>query len=297
MSDQIRIVEVGPRDGLQNVSRPVTIDLRENLISRLLKSGLKEIEIGSFVSEKWVPQMAGTRELCDRFQAKSKGLSALVPNRRGLESFFQSGLKRVAFFSAASEEFNRKNTNKGVEESLGVYRELAQEASARGVFIRFYISTVFHCPYQGKISSTELARVLEMLGGIPIDDLSLGDTTGMGSPQQVQEVTRVALNYFPLSKISYHFHDTYGMALCNVHSAVEEGIRSFDSSVSGLGGCPYAPGASGNLATEDLVHYCHSQGFETGVNLKELCNAPQEIDQYLERNSLSRVQAAVLSQP
>lgn len=295
MSNSIRIVEVGPRDGLQNIKQAIPIDFRTRLINQLLECGLKEIEIGAFVSEKWVPQMAGTEELCGNLKNKADGLSVLVPNRRGLEAFLKSGLTRLAFFSAVSEEFNRKNTNKSVEESFALFKELAQEASSKGFFIRFYLSTVFHCPFQGRITARDFAKVLEMFRGIPIDDLSLGDTTGMAHPEQVKEFTRVVLNYFPLSKISYHFHDTYGMALCNVHSAVEQGVRSFDASVSGLGGCPYAPGSSGNLATEDLVHYSHSLGFETGVDLVKLCHASVEINGYLNRQTQSRAQAAILS--
>jgi hydroxymethylglutaryl-CoA lyase len=274
----------------------VPLDLRERLIQNLRMAGLKEIEIGSFVSEKWVPQMAGTQELCQRFHGNQKGLMALVPNRKGFDSFLESGLEKLAFFTAASEEFNLKNTNKSIEDSLRGYQTLACEARDKDLFIRMYVSTVFHCPYSGRVALKDLDSVFCFLDQLPFDELSLGDTIGKATPREVREVTKLALSHFEGSRITYHFHDTYGMALSNVSTAMDAGISSFDSSVSGLGGCPYAPGASGNLATEDLVYLCEAQGMSTGIDLQSLCLVSDEIDRFLNRNSPSRVQAVFKNQ-
>ena len=288
--DEIRIVEVGPRDGLQNIDQVIDIEVKKTLIQDLRAAGLHEIEVGAFVSPKWVPQMADSKALINSLKS-TEGLSALVPNLRGLNSFNESNLKRVSFFTAVSETFNNKNINMGVEESISSIRSLLEQTE--GLFRRVYLSTVFFCPYEGEVSSSQLRKVFEHLSELKFEDLSLGDTIGKATPSHVRRVLQIAQDFIPITKLSMHFHDTYGTALANCQAALELGIRSFDSSCSGLGGCPYAPGASGNIATEDLVYLFEREGFRTGVDLAKLIDASAKIDSYLERISQSKVHQAL----
>ncbi len=288
----IRIVEVGPRDGLQNIEQVIDLEMKKNLVHDLRAAGLREIEVGAFVSPKWVPQMADSEALIQSLESVD-GLSALVPNARGLESFKNTNLQRVSFFTAVSDSFNKKNINMNLEESMSVLSSLLGQTT--GLFRRVYLSTVFFCPYEGEISLSRLRKVFENLGKLKFEDLSLGDTIGKATPSHVKKVIQLAKDFFPLEKISMHFHDTYGIALANCQASLELGIRSFDSSCSGLGGCPYAPGASGNIATEDLVYLIQQEGFNSSVDLQKLVNASSKVDAYLGRSSQSKVHQAILS--
>lgn len=289
MSD-LRIVEVGPRDGLQNIKQSIDLGVKKTLVLDLLRAGLREIEIGAFVSPKWVPQMANSAELIESLDF-NEGFSALVPNAKGMEGFHRSGLKRASFFTAVSDTFNLRNTNKTFAQSLETLDSLLSKS--KKFYKRVYLSTVFHCPFTGEISLSDLNESFKRLSTLDFDDLSLGDTIGKATPEHVKRVLRLVENYWPLEKISMHFHDTYGTALANCQTSLEIGVRSFDSSVSGLGGCPYAPGASGNLSTEDLVYLAHREGYSTGVDLKKLISAGAKIDAYLNRRTSSRVHQAV----
>ena len=286
----VTVYEVGPRDGLQNIDQVIDIEVKKVLIQDLRAAGLNEIEVGAFVSPKWVPQMADSRALINSIESID-GLSALVPNVKGLNYFNESKLKRVSFFMAVSESFNNKNINMSVEESISSISSLLEQTE--GLFRRVYLSTVFFCPYEGEVSSHQLRKVFEHLSELKFEDLSLGDTIGKATPSYVREVLKIAQDFFPVEKLSMHFHDTYGTALANCQAALDLGIRSFDSSCSGLGGCPYAPGASGNIATEDLVYLFEREGFRTGVDLAKLIDASTKIDSYLERVSQSKVHQAL----
>lgn len=288
----IKIVEVGPRDGLQNISTFIPFDLKVSFVEKLLRAGLKDLEVGAFVSPKWVPQMRDSLEICKKF----KGTMALVPNQRGMDQYLESGLKNVAFFTAVSDTFNVKNTNKTFLQSLETYKPLIGQANLDKSKIRMYISTAFYCPFDGRISSKKVFETVEKLLEFEIDEFSFGDTIGRATPNEVVELVKGLEKILPIEKINMHFHDTYGMALCNAAKAIELGIKSFDTSASGLGGCPYAPGASGNLATEDLVYFCENQGIDTGVNLDLLVEATLRIDAFLSRISSSKVNQLIRGQ-
>jgi len=289
--DKVRIVEVGPRDGLQNIGETLPLKLKLDFIEKLSKAGLKDLEVGAFVSPKWVPQMADTEAII-RSLPTTPGVNywALVPNAKGLDSYLKTSLNHLAFFTAASDQFNIKNTNKSFEQSIEHLSPLLEKC--KGHTVRIYLSTVWHCPYSGDIDLNDIEKVFSSLAKLGFDDLSLGDTTGMATPGRVREVLKVAGNYFSLDSISCHFHDTYSMAMANVFEALEMGVRSFDSSSGGLGGCPYAPGASGNLATEDLVFACMREGLQTGVDLEALIFASESLFQHLKRVSPSKVHQA-----
>jgi hydroxymethylglutaryl-CoA lyase len=290
---KIRIVEVGPRDGLQNLPSPVSLDLREALVRGLRASGLSRIEIGAFVSPKWVPQMAESFELCERFSGDSEGLMALVPNRKGFESFSKTSLSHIAFFTAVSDAFNLRNTKETFRGSLDRFKPLVEESRNKGFRIRLYLSTVFDCPLDGAVSISSLRLAFLALATLGVHEISLGDTLGKATPSRVSEVTSLALEFFQPSALNYHFHDTYGMAMANVSRALSMGVTSFDSSLSGLGGCPYAPGAGGNLATEDLVYFCKQEGLDCGVDLEALVQVASDFDQSLERKTESKAQKAL----
>tara|TARA_Y100000589_G_scaffold169760_1_gene161361 strand:- start:382 stop:1275 length:894 start_codon:yes stop_codon:yes gene_type:complete len=288
----VRIVEVGPRDGLQNLKQVIDIEVKKTLIQDLRSAGLREIEAGAFVSPKWVPQMADSETLIKSIEFND-GLSALVPNARGLYAFKNTDLQRISFFTAVSNSFNKNNINMSFEESIGAISSLLQQVA--GLFRRVYLSTVFFCPHEGEIDLNRLKEVFESLSTLNFEDLSLGDTIGRATPSHVKKVLNLAKDFFPLEKISMHFHDTYGTALANCQASLEFGIRSFDSSCSGLGGCPYAPGASGNVGTEDLVYLLQQEGFTSGVDLFKLVQASSKVDRYLNRESQSKVHRAILS--
>ncbi len=290
---KVRITEVGPRDGLQNYPSPVELDLRETLIRNLRSAGLTRIEIGAFVSPKWVPQMQGTSDLCQRFRGDSEEFMALVPNAKGLEKFSKTDLNQIAFFTAVSDEFNQKNTNETFRGSIDRFKPMIEDSRRKGYRIRLYLSTVFDCPFSGSISISALRLAFLALVNLGVDEISLGDTLGKATVSRVSEVTSLALEFFAPSMVNYHFHDTYGMAMANVSRALSMGITSFDSSFSGLGGCPYAPGAGGNLATEDLVYFCENEGLDCGVDLDSLIQTAVDFDQSQGRKTQSRVNKAL----
>jgi hydroxymethylglutaryl-CoA lyase len=270
----VRIVEVGPRDGLQNESRILSVSEKVEFIRLLSEAGLREIEVASFVHPRWVPQLADADELIPNLpNSADVRYSALVPNMKGLERALKSGIKRIAVFTAASETFNQKNINIGVEESLHLYRPVVELALKEGLSVRGYISTCFVCPYEGVIAKEKVSEVARALFDLGVDEVSIGDTIGSATPVDVENTVGYLLNLFPASQLAMHFHDTYGMAVANVFAALRLGISVFDSSAGGIGGCPYAPGASGNVATETLVHLFERLRIVTGVSLPRLRQA------------------------
>ncbi|MFF0825545.1 hydroxymethylglutaryl-CoA lyase [Brevibacillus sp. NPDC003359] len=295
----VQIVEVGPRDGLQNESAIVPAAAKITLIHKLMAAGLKRIEASSFVNPKWIPQLADADEvLLGINRSQEVTLCALVPNIRGLERARQCGLTEIALFMSASETHNQKNINKGIEDTYPILREVAQEALALGMKVRGYISTVFGCPYEGHIPLDNSRRVTEALLEMGVYEISLGDTIGVATPKQVHEVFRELVKDVTSERLAAHFHDTRGTGLANVAAALDEGIWIFDSSIGGLGGCPYAPGAAGNISTEDLVYMLHGMGYETGVDLEKLIEAGAFIGQQLDKELPSKVlRASLASKP
>lgn len=296
MADSVRITEVGPRDGLQNESIAIPTTDKLAFIERLIASGLKTIEATSFVSPKWVPQMGDAAELWPNLP-DSANFSALVPNMRGLQSALSVGCKRIALFTAASDAFTQKNINMTVEESLNVFTDVMAHFrdAVPGGWVRAYVSTIFECPYAGRVSPTKVAEVVSKLAAMGVDEVSLGDTIGVGTPTEVRAVTAAVSGVVDLSRLNYHFHDTRGTAIANVACALDEGIRSFDASAAGLGGCPYAKGASGNVATEDLIYFLEREGVHTGVDLTALSQASLPILELLGKPVTAKAQRAALA--
>lgn len=291
---RVKMVEVGPRDGLQNEATPVPTAVKIELLERLVKAGLTVIEATSFVSPKWVPQMADHAAVLAGI-TPHPGVSypVLVPNRQGLDEALKAGAQEIAIFAAASETFSSKNINCSIAESLGRYSELVGEALSRGVRVRGYVSCVLGCPYEGEVSPEAAAEVAERLYEMGCYEISLGDTIGVGTPGRARELFETVARRVPKERLAAHFHDTYGQALANVLAVLEQGIAVFDSSVAGLGGCPYAPGASGNLASEDLLYLLNGLGIETGVDLCALAEAGNYISSFLGRPSGSKVARAL----
>lgn len=286
----VRIVEVGPRDGLQNEAKIVPTEKKVEFIKLLATAGLKDIEVGSFVSPKWVPQLADAQELIKQLGPNPNvRYSALAPNMRGLERALESGIRRIAVFTAASETFNRKNINMGIQESIDVFKPVVERALKEGLTVRGYVSTCFVCPYEGAVSKENVADVVRALFELGVDEVSIGDTIGAATPKDVESTGGHLLQHFPAAKLAMHFHDTYGMAIANSYQSLKMGFTTFDSSAGGLGGCPYAPGASGNVATEDLLYLLDRLGIETGVSMKLLRRASHFIEQELARDLPSRV--------
>src|SRR5436309_4620608 len=281
--DTAKIVEVGPRDGLQNEKVIVPTEVKIDYITALADAGLRVIEAGAFVSPKWVPQMADTAEVY-RNIPKDPGVEypVLVPNERGLERALDAGVKSIAIFTAASESFNRRNINMSIDESFENYAPVAVRARAEGIRVRGYVSTAFGCPYEGDVPPEKVLEVCARLLDLGCYEVSVGDTIGVGTPMQVQGVIGMLLQVIPPSKLAMHFHDTRGTALANTLAALEMGIATYDASSGGLGGCPYAPGASGNLATEDLIYMLDHMGIETGVSLDRLVAASLIVAPYLD---------------
>ncbi|MBG9944846.1 hydroxymethylglutaryl-CoA lyase [Brevibacillus formosus] len=296
---RVQIVEVGPRDGLQNESAIVPAAAKIVLIHKLMAAGLKRIEASSFVNPKWIPQLADADEVLQGInRSQEVTLSALVPNVRGLERARQCGLTEIALFMSASETHNQKNINKRIEDTYPILREVAQEALALGMKVRGYISTVFGCPYEGNVPLDNSRRVTEALLEMGVYEISLGDTIGVATPKQVHEVFGELVKDVTNERLAAHFHDTRGTGLANVAAALEEGIRIFDSSIGGLGGCPYAPGAAGNISTEDLVYMLHGMDYETGIDLEKLIEAGAYIGQQLGKELPSKVlRASLASKP
>ena len=290
---EITIVEVGPRDGLQNEAAPVPVADKVALVEALAEAGLPVVEAGSFVSPKWVPQMAGSEEVL-RTVRKRPGVRypVLVPNLKGLEAALAAGAEEIAVFGAASESFSQKNINCSIAESLERFRPVIEAARARGVRVRGYVSCVLGCPYEGEVAPAAVARVAAALHAMGCFEISLGDTIGVGTPRRTAAMLAAVTGDVPVTALALHAHDTYGQALANVLTALELGVAVVDSSVAGLGGCPYAKGASGNLATEDLVFMLDGMGVRTGVNLDAVIAAGRRIGSVLGRPGGSRVARA-----
>ncbi|MEA2488263.1 MAG: hydroxymethylglutaryl-CoA lyase [Acidobacteriota bacterium] len=281
--DTVKVVEVGPRDGLQNEKVTIPTQAKIDYITALGDAGLRVIEAGAFVSPKWVPQMADTAEVY-RNIPKDPGVEypVLVPNMKGLERAIESGVKSIAIFTAASETFNKRNINMSIDESFENYAPVAMRAREEGIRVRGYVSTAFGCPYEGEVLPEKVLEVCARLLDLGCYEVSVGDTIGVGTPMQVQGVVGVLLQVIPHSRLAMHFHDTRGTALANTMAALEMGIATFDASAGGLGGCPYAPGASGNMATEDLIYLLDSMAIDTGVDLNRLVQASSIIAPYLD---------------
>jgi isopropylmalate/homocitrate/citramalate synthase len=281
--DTAKIVEVGPRDGLQNEKVTIPTQAKIDYITALGDAGLRTIEAGAFVSPKWVPQMADTAEVY-RNIPKDPGVEypVLVPNAKGLDRALDAGVTSIAIFTAASETFNKRNINMSIDESFENYAPVAARARAEGVRVRGYVSTAFGCPYEGDVAPEKVLEVCARLLDLGCYEVSVGDTIGVGTPMQVQGVIGMLLQVIPAKRLAMHFHDTRGTALANTLAALEMGIATFDASAGGLGGCPYAPGASGNLATEDLVYMLDGLAIESGVDLNRLVAASSIVAPYLD---------------
>ena len=294
----IHITEVGPRDGLQNEAKVLSTEYKIEFILMLQEAGLTSIEATSFIRPDRIPQMGDASDLYEGLLALSRAkvnYPCLVPNLKGLEKAIASGVKEIALFTATSEEFNKKNINATIDESFKRMEEVASEAKKNGMKIRGYVSTVFGCPYEGETSTSKLIDVTNRLKDLGAYDISLGDTIGVGTPKQVAQIITDLKAEFDLGLLSMHFHDTRGMALANVQTSLEHGITRFDSSAGGLGGCPYAKGATGNLATEDLVYLCDSLGIKTGVDMGKLALASEFILSKLGHPSSSKYLTAYLA--
>lgn len=293
MSEQLNIVEVSPRDGLQNEAQFISTNDKLALIERLIASGLKTIEATAFVSPKWVPQMADAAELFPLLPKNGTcRFPVLVPNLQGYLRALQCGVTDVAVFTAASEMFTQKNINASIAESIERFKPIFERALADGVRIRGYVSTVLGCPYQGAVHVGDVVRVATQLFDLGCYEISLGDTIGVGTAKAAQHMVSAVSQQIPIQQLAVHFHDTYGQALANVVSCLEVGVRTVDASVSGTGGCPYAKGASGNLATEDLVYALHGMGFNTGIDLDKLIETGAWLSNKLGHASMSKVNRA-----
>lgn len=291
---QVTVVEVGPRDGLQNEPSPVPVEAKVALVEALATAGLPVVEAGSFVSPKWVPQMAGSDAVLRRVrQRQGVRYPVLVPNLKGLEAALAAGAQEIAVFGAASETFSQKNINCSIAESLERFRPVAEKALAHEVRVRGYVSCVVGCPYEGEIAPAAVARVARELFAMGCFEVSLGDTIGVGTPRKTAAMLAAVAAELPMAALAIHAHDTYGQALANVLTALEMGVQVVDSSVAGLGGCPYAKGASGNLATEDLLFLLEGMGIRSGVDLDAVVRAGEAICRTLGRTMRSKVALAL----
>ena len=295
-ADFVKVVEVGPRDGLQNEARVVSASVKVALIDRLSAAGFRAIEAGAFVSPKWVPQMADTAEVMAGIR-RQRGVAyqALTPNLKGLEAAIAAGADEVAVFGAASESFSQKNINCSIAESFERFAPVVDRARAARIPVSGYISCVLGCPYEGPVPPAQVADVAERLVALGCYEISLGDTIGTGTPGSTRTMLDAVARVIPAERTAVHFHDTYGQALANILAALDRGIRVVDSAVAGLGGCPYAKGATGNVATEDVLYMLGGMGVETGIDLQQVVEAGQFISETLERRSESRVARAMLS--
>jgi len=296
LARKVRIVEVGPRDGLQNEKQSIATDVKVGLVDRLTDAGLPAIEAAAFVSPKWVPQMADGAAVMARIRRKpGVAYPVLVPNMKGFESALAAGVEEVAVFGAASESFSQKNINSTIAESLARFEPVVAAARANGIKVRGYISCVIGCPYEGEIAPNAVADVAKALYEMGCYEISAGDTIGVGTPARTVAMLEAVARHVPVEKLAGHYHDTYGQALANIYASLEFGVAVFDSSVAGLGGCPYAKGATGNVATEDVVYMLQGLGCETGVDLDRLIDAGEYICAALGRPTNSRVGRAILA--
>ena len=299
LPSSVEIIEVGPRDGLQNEKKTLSVELRVELIERLAKAGLKKIEAGSFVSPKWVPQMAGTDLVLDKLNGNQSLMldtgvryAALTPNLKGLEGAIQHRAGEVAIFSAASESFTQKNINCSIKESLQRFDAIMAQAQQINLPVRGYVSTIVGCPYEGDIDPLKVAEVAKHLYQMGCYEVSLGDTIGVGTPLTFKRMLEAVMKEVPVGKLAVHCHNTYGQALANIYASLQLGISKIDAAVAGLGGCPYAKGASGNIATEDVLFMLNGMNIQTGVNLNEVIEIGHWICNELERDNQSKVALA-----
>jgi len=294
MTDTVRIVEVGPRDGLQNESLTVSPAARIGFVEKLLAAGLTTIEVGSFVSPKWVPQMAGTDVVVKSLGIRDGvGFPVLVPNEKGFDAALEAGAREIAIFASASEAFSQKNINCSIADSIDRFRPVAERALANGIRVRGYVSCVLGCPYQGAVPVGDVVAVARALHELGSYEVSLGDTIGVGAPTKARDLVRAVSGAVPVERIAAHFHDTYGQALANLLAVIQEDVRVIDAAAGGLGGCPYAKGASGNVATEAVVYMLDGMGMRTGIDLGKLLDAVTFIAAELGHVSLSNVYRAM----
>ena len=294
---RVRIIDVGPRDGLQNEKTPVPADVKIGLVQRLQDAGLQEIEVTSYVSPKWVPQMADNHAVMQGITRRDGvRYSVLTPNLQGFEAALQDKPDEIVVFGAASEAFSQKNINCSIAQSIERFAPVVEAALAAGIAVRAAMSCTVGCPYEGEIAPERVAYLAGLLKGIGVQRVDVADTIGVGTPRKVQAAIEATLQHYSIDAISGHFHDTYGQALANTLAALQMGVWNFQSSVAGLGGCPYAKGATGNVSTEDLVFMLHGMGIETGINLDKLIDAGVYISDFLGRKPHSRVAMAVLNQ-
>ncbi|MEY8213680.1 MAG: hydroxymethylglutaryl-CoA lyase [Colwellia sp.] len=297
LPQQVKVVEVGPRDGLQNEAIPVSANDKIDLIEKLANAGVNYIESGSFVSPKWVPQMATSTEVFEKLNRNQEvTYAALTPNMRGFEGALAVNADEVAIFGAASESFSQKNINCSIEESLERFAPIMEAAKKANIKVRGYVSCVLGCPYEGDIEPEQVALVAEKLFAMGCYEISLGDTVGVGNPASVTKMIQAVSARVPVEKLAVHFHDTYGQALTNIYAALQLGVSVVDSAVAGLGGCPYAKGASGNVATEDVVYMLNGLGITTGIDFKKLLQAGWFISDKLGKAPISKVSNAYLAQ-
>ena len=296
LPSRVTLVEVGPRDGLQNEKQPVSTAHKVELVHRLQAAGLREIEVTSFVSPKWVPQMAdNTAVMAGVERAAGVRYSVLTPNLKGFEAALASRPDEIVVFGAASEAFSQRNINCSIEESIERFRPVVAAAKAHGIKVRCAISCALGCPYQGEVTPDEVERVVRLMKAIGVDHCGVADTIGIGTPRRVQAALERACKHFPTSEVSGHFHDTYGQALANIYASLEIGVHTFDASIAGLGGCPYAKGATGNVGTEDVLFLLDGLGLEAGVDIDRLVDAAGFIADVLGRPPLSRTGNALLA--
>ncbi|APW39873.1 hydroxymethylglutaryl-CoA lyase [Rhodoferax koreense] len=296
LPSKVKLVDVGPRDGLQNEKQMVPAAVKIELVQRLQQAGLKEIEVTSFVSPKWVPQMADAAEVMAGI-TRQPGVrySVLTPNLKGFEAALATRPDEIVVFGAASEAFSQRNINCSIAESIERFRPVVEAARANGIYVRSAISCAVGCPYEGEIAPERVEMVARLMKGIGVQHCGVADTIGVGTPIKVQRALDAALRHFAIDDISGHFHDTYGQALANTLASLQMGVWQFDTSVAGLGGCPYAKGATGNVSTEDVVYLLHGLGIETGIDLDRLVDAGQYVSDFLGRKPNSRVATALLN--
>ena len=293
---KVKLVEVGPRDGLQNEKQPVPAQVNIELVHRLQDAGLTEIEVTSFVSPKWVPQMADNAQVMAGVQRKNGvRYSVLTPNMQGFEAALKTQPDEIVVFAAASEAFSQRNINCSIEQSIERFAPVVAAARAAGVYVRGAMSCAVGCPYEGEVAPQQVGYLAGLMRGIGVQHIGVADTIGVGTPRKVQAAIEATLKHYDINDISGHFHDTYGQALANTLIALEMGVWQYDASVAGLGGCPYAKGATGNVATEDVVYMLHGMGIETGIDLDKLVDAGKFISDHLERKPQSRAALALLN--
>ncbi len=296
LPSRVKLVDVGPRDGLQNEKQAVPAAVKIELVHRLQAAGLKEIEVTSFVSPKWVPQMADNAEVMAGIERrKDERYSVLTPNMQGYQAAVASRPDEIVVFAAASEAFSQKNINCSIEESIQRFAPVVEAARAAGIYVRGAMSCVVGCPYEGDVAPSQVSRLAQLMKSIGVQHVGVADTIGVGTPLKVQAAMEATLKHYDLNDVSGHFHDAYGQALSNTLISLQMGVWQFDTSVAGLGGCPYAKGATGNVATEDVVYMLHGMGIETGIDLDQLVDAGAFISDFLQRKSGSRVATAILN--